>query len=138
MLDAEGSHPPRLVLERAAAGISQIRPANLRAGVGSPFSGLDQFSSSYREAQRALRHTSAERPFVFGRRDISLFDELTISAREDAHLLIPEAIRELLADNSLGDTIEAFFAADSRSRSRPGLSRCTRTRCATGSAGLPS
>jgi hypothetical protein len=112
VLDAGGGHPPQLVLERAAAAIEQAHAAALRAGVGTPFSGLDAFPASYREAHRALRHTSAARPLVFGPHDVTLFDELTSSVREDAGTLIPEATRRLLADGATRDTVEAFFASD--------------------------
>jgi sugar diacid utilization regulator len=112
VLDADGGHPASFVLERAAAVIGQSHGAELRAGVGTRFSGLDGFSDSYREAQRALRHTSAARPFVFGPQDVPRFDELTVSARRDASILIPEATRRLLADVSIRQTVEALFAAD--------------------------
>jgi sugar diacid utilization regulator len=112
VLDRGGSHPVKVVLERAANTIRQTHSAELRAGVGIPFSGPAAFPESYREALRALRHTSAARPFVFGPDDVPLFDELTISAPEDAHSLIPEATRQLLADDSIRETIEAFFTAD--------------------------
>jgi sugar diacid utilization regulator len=112
VLEVGGSHPVKVVLERAAKAIRQTHSADLRAGVGVPFFGLAAFADSYREALRALRHTSAARPFVFGPEDVPLFDELTISAPDDAHSLIPEATRQLLADDSIRETIEAFFAAD--------------------------
>jgi len=112
VLDGGGSHPAGVVLERAAQTIRQVHSAELRAGVGTPFSGIDAFRDSYREALRALRHTSVARPFVFGPDDVPLFDELTTSAPEDAYNLIPEATRQLLAADSIRETIEAFFAAD--------------------------
>jgi sugar diacid utilization regulator len=112
LLDADGSHPPTLVLERAATAIRQSHPAELRAGVGTPFSGLDGFAASYREARRAVRHASAARPFVFGPHEVPLFEELTSSAGRDADTLIPESTRRLLADSTIRDTVEAFFAAD--------------------------
>jgi hypothetical protein len=112
LLDARGSHPPKLVLDRAAAAIRQGHRAELRAGVGTPFSGIDGFAASYREARRALRHSSATHPFVFGPDEIGLFEELTSSARSDTDSLIPEKTRELLADGTIRDTVEAFFAAD--------------------------
>lgn len=112
LLDAGGSHPPKLVLDRAATAIRQGYRAELRAGVGMPFSGLDGFAASYREARRALRHSSAAHPFVFGPDEVPLFRELTSSAHGDADTLIPESTRRLLADSTIRDTVEAFFAAD--------------------------
>jgi hypothetical protein len=112
VLHASGSHSAAAVLERAVLAIRQLRPVELRAGVGVPFSTLDGFSESYREAYRALRHTSGSRPVVSGPHEVSLFDELTISAREDAQTLIPEATRRLLANHSIRETVEALFDAD--------------------------
>jgi AcrR family transcriptional regulator len=89
------------------------------AGVGSAFSGLDRFSKSYREAHRALRHTPATGPFVFGPEEVPLFDELTISTPDDARVLIPEPTCELLADAFVRETVEALLPPISRSRSRP-------------------
>jgi DNA-binding PucR family transcriptional regulator len=112
LLDASGGHPPRLVLERAASTISQAHGAILRAGVGTPFSGLGGFSASYQEARRALKHAGGRRPFVFGPDDVLLFDELTAAGSDDDARLIPDATRRVLADDSLRATVEAFFEAD--------------------------
>jgi DNA-binding PucR family transcriptional regulator len=49
---------------------------------------------------------------VFGPDGIPLFDELTISAGADARILIPDATHRLLQDESMRETLEAFFAAD--------------------------
>jgi sugar diacid utilization regulator len=49
---------------------------------------------------------------VFGPLEVRLFDELTISARDDIRALIPQATRESLADDSVRETVEALFAAD--------------------------
>lgn len=112
VLAANGGHRPRTVLERAAEAIAQILSLELRAGVGTPFSGLEGFAASYREARRVQRHASAARPFVFGLGEVSVFDELTLSAREDSRDLIPEPTRRLRADETHRETVEAFFAAD--------------------------
>jgi sugar diacid utilization regulator len=112
LLDAGGSDPPRRVLDRADVAIRQAHDGVLHAGVGTPFSGLAGFAASYREARRALKHATDQRPFVFGPHDVPLFEELTSSARDDAGNLIPETTRELLADRMMRATIEAFFAAD--------------------------
>lgn len=111
LLDADGNHDARRVLERADAAV-RGRGASLRAGVGTPFTGLDGFSASYHEARRALRHAGAHRPIVFGPGDVPLFDELTSLGRDDASSLIPEATRQILRDDSTRQTIEAFFASD--------------------------
>jgi GGDEF-like domain/PucR C-terminal helix-turn-helix domain len=112
VLHARGGQEPRVVLERAAAAIGQAHRASLRAGVGTPFSGFRGFADSYREATRALRHASLRQPFVFGPDDIGLFAELTNSGEDEAHTLIPEATRQVLADAGFRRTVEAFFAAD--------------------------
>ena len=112
LLDAGGSHPPEHVLKRASIAIRLTHRAVLRAGVGTPFSGLGGFANSYREARRALRHATDARPLIFGPRDVPLFDELTNAARTDADSLIPQATRRALVDPTTRDTIEAFFAAD--------------------------
>jgi sugar diacid utilization regulator len=49
---------------------------------------------------------------VFGPDEVPLFEELTSSARADTDSLIPERTRQLLADNTIRHTVEAFFAAD--------------------------
>jgi sugar diacid utilization regulator len=104
--------PPEHVLKRTSIAIRQGHHAVLRAGVGTPFSGLGGFANSYREARRALRHATDARPLIFGPRDVPLFDELTNAARTDADSLIPQATRRALVDPTMRDTIEAFCAAD--------------------------
>lgn len=111
VLGADDRPAARLVLERAAAVI-RGRGATFRAGVGTPFTGLDGFPVSYHEARRALRHATERRPIVFGPRDVPLFDELTSLGRDDASSLIPEATRQILSDDATRRTIEALFAAD--------------------------
>ena len=112
LLDAAGSHPAARVLERAAKVVASTHGARLRAGIGPAFRGLGGFCDSYREARRALKHTTAQRPFVLGPADVLLFDELTSSLREHADGLIPGATRRALADRTMRETIEAFFEAD--------------------------
>lgn len=112
VLDAAGSHPPRLVLENASAAIRTNHAAELRAGIGPPFSGLHGFAASYREAHRAMRHARVARPLVFGPGDVTLFDELTSAAADGTDALVPEGIRHLLIDTTIRDTLDAFFAAD--------------------------
>ena len=112
LLDTNEDPAPRLVLERAASMIAQTHNAVLRVGIGTPFSGLPGFSSSYQEAHRALRHTTARRPFVYGPNDILLFDELAAGGGDGALRLIPEATSRLLADPTMRVTIEAFVQAD--------------------------
>jgi hypothetical protein len=111
LLDAGANHPARRVLERAGVVVGG-RGATLRAGIGTPFRGLEGFAASYHEARRALRHASERRPIVFGPRDVPLFDELTSLGRDEAGSLIPEATRQILSDDATRQTIEAFFAAD--------------------------
>jgi hypothetical protein len=112
LLDTSGTHPPRLVFERAAAAVKQSHGAQLRVGVGTAFPGLDGFQASYAEARRALRHTSSRRPFVFWPEDVQLFDELTTSGNDETTRLIPQATQRILADAAMRASIDAFFAAD--------------------------
>ena len=112
LLDAGSGHPPRVVLERAAATIEHTHRALLRAGVGTAFSGLDAFSHSYQEARRALKHATDRRRLVFGPNDVLLFDELTASGNQETARLIPEITRLMLSDATVRVTVEAFFAAN--------------------------
>ena len=112
LLDANGPHPPRLVLERAAAAIGQSHSGTLRAGVSTAFSGLEGFQASYADARRALRHTNSQRPLMFWPEDVQLFDELAASCSDEAAQLIPQAIQRILADAAMRASIDALFAAD--------------------------
>lgn len=112
LLGVSAGHPPRVVLEQAAATIEHTHGALLRAGVGTSFSGLGAFSHSYEEARRALKHATDQRPLVFGPNDVLLFDELTVSGNEETARLIPEITRRTLSDATVRVTVEAFFAAD--------------------------
>jgi len=112
LLDASGPHRSRLVLEQARVTIEQTHQSSLRAGIGSPFLGLAGFSRSYQEALRALRHSDGEHPLVSWPEDVPLFDELTASSGEDAARLVPDSTHRVLADRTMRDTLEAFFAAD--------------------------
>jgi DNA-binding PucR family transcriptional regulator len=73
---------------------------------------MSGFRGSYHQARRAVRHTSAGRPFVFGQHGILLFDELTATGVERAVELIPPATRQALTDAVLRDTVQAYVDAD--------------------------
>jgi len=112
LLEASGPHRARLVLEQARVTIEQTHRSSLRAGIGSPFLGPAGFSGSHQEARRALRHADGEHPIVSWPEDVPLFDELTASSSEDAARLVPDSTHRVLADRTMRDTLEAFFAAD--------------------------
>jgi len=111
LLDANGRHAARAVLESAAETMKQSHSTRLRAGIGTPFAGLAGFAVSFQEARRALRHTSSARPFVVGPKEVRLFDELTAVLAEDGEP-IPENTRIALAYPGMQATIEAFMQAD--------------------------
>jgi hypothetical protein len=112
VLDATGAHAPRAVLDRAAEAIGQAGRGLLRAGVGTPFTGLGGFGASYHEARRALRHSSARRRLVFSPNDVRVFDELLATIDEGVAQLVPDATRRALADPTTRATLGAFVDAD--------------------------
>jgi hypothetical protein len=112
VLDATGAHAPRAVLDRAAESIGQAGRGLLRAGVGTPFTGLGGFGASYHEARRALRHSSARRRLVFSPNDVRVFDELLATIDEGVAQLVPDATRRALADPTTRATLGAFVDAD--------------------------
>jgi sugar diacid utilization regulator len=113
LLEPSSGQRPHQVLERAAEAMRQSHNATLRAGVGTPFSGLSGFAASYHEARRALRHTNPSRPFVFAPGDIRLFDELTTSMLAgDGQKLVPARMWHVLGDETVRTTLEAFVHAE--------------------------
>jgi sugar diacid utilization regulator len=114
VLDAGGPHRAQVVLDRAAASISQAGRGLLRAGIGAPFTGLSGFGMSYHEARRALRHATAAKRYVFSPDDVRVLTELLATSDETLAQLVPEATRRALGDPTLRKTLRAFVEADLR------------------------
>src|ERR1700730_16388161 len=112
VLDANGRHDARAVLDRAGAAVRQAGLGLLRAGIGTPFTGTGGFGASYHEARRALRHSTASKPVVASPHDVSKFDELLATSDEALAELVPDAIRRALADPVVRATLHAFVEAD--------------------------
>ena len=112
VLDANGRHDARAVLDRAGAAVRQAGRGLLRAGIGTPFTGTGGFGASYHEARRALRHSTASRPVVASPHDVGIFDELLATSDEALAELVPDAIRRALADPVVRATLHAFVEAD--------------------------
>jgi hypothetical protein len=70
LLDADRAQAARRVLEKAAVSLEQSHGVELRAGIGTAFTGVAGFSMSYEEARRASAHTSERRRFVLGPADV--------------------------------------------------------------------
>jgi hypothetical protein len=110
LLDADGPRRATAVLAEALETM-HAKVGLILVGVGQPFCGLAELPGSYRDAQRALRHATAERPIITAPDDVRLFDELTV-ARDDATELIPAAVRATLAEAETHQSLEAFVSAD--------------------------
>jgi sugar diacid utilization regulator len=112
VLDARRPGHPRAVLHRTATQLMRTAATPLRAGIGTPFTGVTRLLDSYHTARRALRHTTPGRPVLQAPDDLRLFDELTASRSDDADQLIPPALRETLADPRLRQTLQAWIDHD--------------------------
>ena len=112
VLDARRPGQPRAVLHRTATQLLHTDSVPLRAGIGTPFTGIARLHDSYHAARRALRHATPERPLLQAPGDLRLFDELTASRGDDAGQLIPPALRETLADPQLRQTLQAWVDHD--------------------------
>jgi sugar diacid utilization regulator len=112
VLDAVGEHRAQLVLDRARRALSDRGGALLTAGIGTPFYDLKDLHHSYREAQRALRHVDSGCPIISSPQDISLFNDLTVSADVTTRGLIPDETRRALQDPLLLSTLRAYIDAD--------------------------
>jgi sugar diacid utilization regulator len=112
VLDAHGEADARAVLRRAGAAVQQAGQGPLRAGVGTPFTGLGGFGTSYHEARRALRQSSARRAVVFSPDDVRIFDELLATRDQAVTQLVPDAIRRAIGDASVVATLKAFVDHD--------------------------
>ena len=109
VLDADGPRRAPVVLGEAVRALNSrgLRP---QAGIGRGFTGLAQLQASYRDARRALRHATDDRPVV-SPADLRLFGELTL-ARDDAAELIPVAVRETLTQPEARSSLDAYVAAN--------------------------
>jgi hypothetical protein len=112
VLDANGAHDARAVLDRASAAMSQAGGGLLRAGVGTSFTGLGGFETSYHEARRALRHSTAGKPIAASPHDVGVFDELVATSDGTLAHLVPDAIRQALGDPTVRETLQVFVEAD--------------------------
>ena len=112
VLDAAGAHRAEVVLDRARRALAERSGAMITAGIGTPFSDLNNMHHSYREAQRALRHVDIDLPIVSSPKDISLFNDLTVSADVTTRSLIPEQTRRALQNPMLRSTLRAYIDAD--------------------------
>jgi hypothetical protein len=112
VLDARRPGHPRAVLHRTATQLLRTDAVPLRAGIGTPFTGVTHLRDSYHAARRALRHATPERPILQAPDDLRLFDELTASRSDDAGQLIPPALRKALADPQLRQTLQAWIDHD--------------------------
>ena len=112
VLDARRPGHPRAVLHRTATQLLRTDAVPLRAGIGTPFTGVTRLRDSYHAARRALRHATPERPILQAPGDLRLFDELTASRGDDAGQLIPPVLRKTLADPRLRQTLQAWIDHD--------------------------
>jgi sugar diacid utilization regulator len=112
VLDSTGDRQARVVLDEVRRAAQASRGARLHAGIGTPFADIGGLASSFDEARRALRHTTASRPIVCSPDDITLFDDLALSSNEATGRLIPARVRRALADETLRATLHAYVDAN--------------------------
>jgi sugar diacid utilization regulator len=112
VLDAAGSFNARTVLNRVWRAAPMPEGDQLRAGIGSPFSDIEGFVVSFGEARRALRHTTPGRTIVVSPDEVTLLDDLALSARDTAERLISDRTRQALQDPSLRETLDAYVKAN--------------------------
>jgi hypothetical protein len=101
-----GPRELRAALERRAEVLGRTHGVQLRAGVSTVCSGLEEIARGYGEAQRALR----ERGGVVALEEIPLLDYLTTGADEAARKLVPAGLQSLSA--SLAATLQAYADCD--------------------------
>jgi hypothetical protein len=101
----------RSALERAAERAERSHGLALRAGAGTPFTGLGNVARGYAEAHQALRQATAGRPAV-ALEDLSLLEHLTATADASARNLVPDGVRRLAAEPVLAATLRAYAEAD--------------------------
>ena len=112
VLDHSGDRSAAVILEAAQKKLSAHYDVDLVAGIGTPFTDVRDLSRSYAAARRALRHTSASRPILTDPQEISLFEDLAVSAGEAAGDLIPAQTIAALEEPALRQTLAAFVAAN--------------------------
>jgi sugar diacid utilization regulator len=112
VLDHGGDTSARVILQATRKTLLVRHGAALTAGIGTPFTDARGVSQSYAAARRALRHTSPARPILTDPQDISLFDDLALSAGGAADELIPAQTLTALQDPALRQTLTAFVAAN--------------------------
>ena len=112
VLDHSGDRSAAVILQAAQKMLSAHHGVDLVAGIGTPFADVRDLSRSYAAARRALRHTSASRPILADLQEISLFEDLAVSAGEAAGDLIPEQTLAALDDPVLRLTLATFVEAN--------------------------
>jgi hypothetical protein len=91
VLDANGAHDARAVLDRASAAMSQAGGGLLRAGVGTSFTGLGGFETSY-QVPDAIRQALGD-PTVRGTLQVFVEADLNVAATAKALSLHPNSLR---------------------------------------------
>jgi sugar diacid utilization regulator len=112
VLDHTGDNSALAILQATRKQLLVRHGAALIAGIGTPFADARGLSRSYTAACRALRHASTDRPILTDPQDISLFDDLAVSARDAAGDLIPARTLAALENPALSQTLAAFVAAN--------------------------
>ena len=112
VLDYSGDKSALTILQAARKSLLAQRGATLMAGIGPPFAEARDLSRSYSAARRALRHTSASRPILTDPHDISLFEDLAVSAEGAASDLILAPTSAALEDPALMLTLTTFVATN--------------------------
>ena len=112
VLDHSGDKSAAAILQATRKILSAQQGATLLAGIGTPFADARDLSRSYAAALRALRHTGVGRPILIDPQDISLFEDLAVSADGIARDLIPPSTLAALEDPTLRLTLTTFVAAN--------------------------
>jgi len=112
VLDSSGDTAVRGIIDRVGEALLSQHRVALLMGIGGTFTGIGGFSTSFQQADRALRHARHDRPVVTCPDDISVFEDLTIASNSDAVTLIPERTRLALQDRTLLSTLEAILDAN--------------------------
>jgi sugar diacid utilization regulator len=112
VLDHSGGNSTVAILQTTRKELLVRQGATLTAGIGTPFADGRDLSRSYVAAHRALRHTGADRPILTDPQDISLFEDLAVSAGVAAGDLIPARTLAALEAPALRQTLAAFVAAN--------------------------
>jgi len=108
VLDHSGDKSANAILQETRRSLAAQQTATLMAGIGTPFADARDLSRSYAAARRALRHTTADRAILTDPHDISLFEDLAVSAEGAASDLIPARTTAALEDPDMMLTLTAF------------------------------